>query len=342
MLAALIGCASLANGVAILNNFKRETSSAILAGFNADPNIAVFGNTYYIYPTTDGDPGWNAKDFYVWSSKDLVQWSRSEKPILTFNQANTDPEVPKVPWANNDAWAPTIIERSGKYYFYFSGNNTAYSDDVQKTIGVAVASSPTGPFVPQAKAMIYNNEAVTATVAIDPAAFLDPVSGKYYLFWGNNKALYAELNDDMLSIKQDTLAAVAWDGTFPAENEYFEAPFMVYRDGLYHFTYSIDDTRSVNYRVGYATSSKISGPYTYHGIALQKDEAGGLLATGHQSIINVPGTSDWYICYHYYSSNGGDGTKRQVTIDVLNFNANTGLINVVKPTVGGVPAQTIP
>ena len=30
---------------------------------------------------------------------------------------------------------------------------------------------------------------------------------------------------------------------------------MNYRDGLYHMTYSIDDTGSENYRVGYATAT---------------------------------------------------------------------------------------
>lgn len=34
-----------------------------LPGPNADPHIAAFGDTYYLYPTTDGIEGWGAKSF---------------------------------------------------------------------------------------------------------------------------------------------------------------------------------------------------------------------------------------------------------------------------------------
>lgn len=50
---------------------------------------------------------------------------------------------------------------------------------------MAVASSPEGPFTAQPKAMILNNEALTSGQAIDPAAFFDSNTGKYYLYWGN-------------------------------------------------------------------------------------------------------------------------------------------------------------
>ena len=70
-----------------------------------------------------------------------------------------------------------------------------------------MADSPEGPFTAQPTAMILNNEAVTSGQAIDPAAFQDPVTGKYYLFWGNGAARCTpSSSDDMLSIKPGTLA----------------------------------------------------------------------------------------------------------------------------------------
>ncbi len=93
----------------------REMKSPMLPGLYADPNIAVFGDTYYIYATSDGFAGWGGKEFYVWKSKNLVDWERSEEPFLTLDGENGN-----VPWATGNAWAPTIIERDGKYYFYFS------------------------------------------------------------------------------------------------------------------------------------------------------------------------------------------------------------------------------
>src|SRR5690606_10380358 len=80
----------------------RVVNSPVLPGLYADPNIAVFGDTYYIYATTDGYAGWGGKDFYVWSSKNLVDWERSDEPFLTLDGANGN-----VPWATGNAWAPT-------------------------------------------------------------------------------------------------------------------------------------------------------------------------------------------------------------------------------------------
>jgi beta-xylosidase len=315
----------------VLPRVAEKTGSPVLPGLYADPNIAVFGDNYYIYATTDGFPGWGGNVFYVWKSPDLVSWTRSEEPFLTLNGTNGN-----VPWANGNAWAPTIIERDSKYYFYFSGNNPEYD---RKTIGVAVADSPDGPFTAQPTAMILNEGNVTTGQAIDPAVFEDPTTGKYYIFWGNGgsditPALYAELTDDMLSLKSGTTQSI---GGLP---EFREGIFMNYRKGLFHLTYSIDDTGSENYRVGYATSTSVHGPWTYHGVILQKNASLGILATGHSSIINVPNTDDWYICYHRFAIPNGNGTNREVTIDRLYFD-NQGLMKPVVPTLESVPAQPI-
>ena len=302
-----------------------EMRSPVLPGLYADPNIARFGDTYYLYATSDGVAGWGGKDFYFWTSKNLADWERSDEPFLTL-----DGEDGNVPWASGNAWAPTIIERDGKYYFYFSGHNPAYG---RKTIGVAVADSPEGPFTAQPEAMILNNEAVTSGQAIDPAAFEDPETGKFYLFWGNggpsNGPVYAELSDDMLSIKQDTLERIG------GLTDYREGTFLNYRDGLYHLTYSIDDTGSPNYRVGYATATSVDGPWTYRGVILEKDPTQGILGSGHSSIVQVPGTDEWYIAYHRFALPGGDGTHRETTIDRLTFGAD-GLMEKVVPTLTSV------
>lgn len=301
-------------------------NSPVLPGLYADPNIAVFGSTYYIYATTDGYAGWGGKEFSVWKSQDLVSWTRSEQPFLIL-----DGTAGNVPWATGNAWAPTIIERGGKYYFYFSGHNPTYN---RKTIGVAVADSPEGPFVAQPTAMILNNEAVTSGQAIDPDAFQDPQTGKYYIAWGNGSPVIAELNDDMVSVKSGTYQRIT------GLTDFREGIFLNYRNGIYHLTYSIDDTGSENYRIGYATSTSINGPWTYRGVILQKDLSLGIKATGHNSIINVPGTDDWYIAYHRFAIPGGDGQHRETTIDRITIGAD-GLFQAVVPTLTGVAPERI-
>ncbi|OOB92049.1 family 43 glycosylhydrolase [Rathayibacter sp. VKM Ac-2630] len=304
-----------------------EMKSPVIPGLYADPNIVAFGDTFYIYATSDGFPGWGGKTFYVWSSKNLVDWTRSAQPILTLDGQNGN-----VPWATGNAWAPTITEKGGKYYFYFSGHNASLD---RKTIGVAVADSPTGPFTAQPTAMITNGESVTSGQAIDPAAFTDPATGKSYLFWGNGAPVYGELSDDMLSIKAGTIKRMS------GLTDYREGSFVNYRQGLYHLTYSIDDTGSENYKVGYATSTSVDGPWTYRGVLLEKNPSLGILATGHNSIVNVPGTDDWYIAYHRFAMPGGDGQHRETTIDRVTFDPATGLMQKVVPTLESVAPQTI-
>jgi beta-xylosidase len=302
-------------------------NSPVLPGLYADPNIAIFGDHYYIYATTDGFPGWGGQVFYSWKSPDLVKWTRSASPFLTLNGTSGN-----VPWATGNAWAPTIISRNSKYYFYFSGQNPTYN---RKTIGVAVANSPEGPFTAQPKAFILNNEALKTGQAIDSAAFLDPTTGKYYLFWGNGEPpLYAELADDMLSLKPNSTRAIT------GLTDFREGIFMNYRKGIFHLTYSIDDTGSENYRVGYATSNSVDGPWTYRGILLQKDTSKGILGTGHSSIVNVPCTDDWYIAYHRFAIPNGGGTNRETTIDRVYFGTD-GLMKPVVPTLTSVAPERI-
>lgn len=307
---------------------RAASGNPILPNFYADPNVAVFDGMYYIYATTDGFPGWGGNEFYVWKSPDLVSWSRSTTPFLTLNGT-----AGNVPWAVGNAWAPTIIKRDSTYYFYFSGHNAALN---RKTIGVATAKSPEGPFTAQPQAMILNNEAVTSGQAIDPVAFRDPQTGLHWILWGNGKPVMAQLNNDMISINKNTLQAMS------GLTDYREGSFIVFRKGLYHLTYSIDDTGSPDYRIGYATATTITGPWTYRGVILKKDESQGILGTGHNSVLNVPGTDDWYFVYHRFGIPNGDGTHRVTCIDRLKFDASTGFMQNVVPTLRGVDPQPVP
>lgn len=315
--AALAGCLTLV-----------QAHSPVLPGLWADPNIAVFGDEYYLLPTQDGFPSWSGQQFFVWKSSDLVNWTRGDSAILTLNGTSGN-----VPWSDGSAWAPTIAEKDGKYYFYFSGNNIALG---WKTIGVAVADQPEGPYTAQPEALINNTETVTANQAIDPYAFHDPVSGDDYLFWGNGAALVARLSDDMVSIDTATLAAI--EGL----TDFNEASAVAYRDGLYHFTYAINDTRSEYYATGYATSTALTGPYTSQDPVLQLNATLGILGTGGSTLLNVPGTDDWYIAYHRFQIPDGNGTMRETTIDRVYFDEETGLIEKVVPTLESVGPETVP
>ncbi|MFC0439888.1 family 43 glycosylhydrolase [Kutzneria buriramensis] len=291
-----------------------EMRSPVLPGLNADPNIVAFGDTYYIYPTTDGFPGWGGTTFSAWSSKDLVNWT-NRGVVLDLG--------PGVSWADKNAWAPTIAARNGKYYFYFCA---------EAKIGVAVGDSPVGPFKDTGRPLIASNP--NGGQAIDPAVFIDH-SGQPYLYWGNGNAYVVPLNDDMVSFDPAKVTHITGlDG-------FREGLFMVERKGTYYLSWSIDDTGSPNYSVGYGTASSPTGPFANHGVILSKDTKLGILGTGHSSMLQVPGTDDWYIAYHRFAIPGGDGTHRETTIDKMTFNPD-GTIAPIKPTLESVAPEWVP
>jgi GH43 family beta-xylosidase len=291
-------------------------SNPAVPGLFADPNIVRFGDTYYLYATTDGFAGWSGTQFRAFSSKDLVHWT--DHGVILDVAAD-------IAWADNSAWAPGIAEKNGKYYFYFSAGLA--SGDTRKHLGVAVADSPTGPFRDALGRPLVAAGAFAGQM-IDPAVFTD-TDGRSYLYWGQGSSHQAQLNADMVSFSASQVR------TYKPTN-YNEGSFVVKRGSTYYFMWSENDTRSEDYRVAYATGSSPTGPWSNRvGVILQKDLSLGIKGTGHHSVVQVPGTDQWYIAYHRFAIPNGDGTHRETMIDRLYFNAD-GSIRPVVPTIDGI------
>ncbi len=291
-----------------------RTGSPTLPGLNADPDVHYLDGEYWIYPTTDGFPGWSGTRFTAYSSKDLVHW-KGHGVILDLG--------PDVAWADKNAWAPAIAERDGKYYFYYCA---------EQQIGVAVADSPAGPFKDAlGKPLVAKGGSLKGQM-IDPAVFTDD-DGTSYLYWGNGHGYVVPLNDDMVSFDAGEVKDITPDN-------FREGSFVIKRNGTYYFMWSEDDTRSENYHVAYATGPSPLGPWTKRGTILSKRAEYGILGTGHHSVVNVPGTDDWYVVYHRFALNGpgrpgGDGMHRETTIDRMEFAAD-GTIEPVVPTLESI------
>ena len=181
------------------------------------------------------------------------------------------------------------------------------------------------------KALIdFKPKGVEGGQEIDPDVFTDPKTGKSYLYWGNGYMAVAELNNDMVSIKKETIKVLTPDASYREGTEVF------YRNGIYYFLWSEDDTRSPDYKVRYAMSDSPTGPLTIPeaNIVLEKAPEQGFYGTGHNSVINVPNTDEWHIVYHRFSvPNGihmGDaaGYHREVCMDPLNFKQTGHIIKV--------------
>jgi arabinoxylan arabinofuranohydrolase len=284
-------------GVVALAAIDLMSGNPILPVPTADPDILYANGRYYIYTTAIGP---NNSQFHAYSSADLLSWT-DEGVVLNLND---------VSWAHTGGWAPCVVARNGNFYMYFTA---------AKQIGVAVSSSPTGPFVDKGSALATGD----GTDPIDPMAFVD-TDGQAYLYWGNTTFNMQRLNADMISLT----GARSHD----KPSNYFEAPYMLKRNNVYYLMYSINDYRNDDYHVEYATSSGPMGPWTYKGRITSP--LGAVKGPGHNAVIRKPGCNDeYYFVYHRRTSTNVD--ERQVAIDRMFFDA-AGNIVPVRITNSGV------
>ncbi len=319
-------------------------ANPILPDFHADPEVLYSNQTkkYYIYSTTDGFRGWGGWKFNVFSSENLIDW-KDEGTML-------DVKSDQVPWAVGNAWAPCIEEvkqKDGtyKYYFYFSAHHPRLN---RKAIGVAVADNPVGPFVASNEPIVTDSP-TGGGQQIDVDVFFDPKSKKHYLYWGNGYMAGAELNDDMLSIKKETIKVMTPQGGTLQTWAYREAPYVFYRKGTYYFLWSVDDTGSPNYHVCYGTSRSPLGPIEMvegqYPTILQQVPEKFIYGTAHNSVLQLPGKDEWYIVYHRINKNHIErimqpGIHREVCIDRMTFDKKGRIVPVTPTLDGPAPLST--
>jgi beta-xylosidase len=152
----------------------------------------------------------------------------------------------------------------------------------------------------------------------------------------------AELNDDMTSIKEETVTVLTPRGGTLEDYAYREGTYVLKRNGTYYFLWSVDDTGAANYHVAYGTSDSPLGPITVaeQPVILIQDPDQQMYGTAHNSVLQIPGRDEWYFVYHrinpdYLSRDRGPGFHRQVCIDRMYFNSD-GTIRPTRPTKKGV------
>ena len=302
---------------------QQTSGNPVFPGWYADPEGVIFGDEYWIYPTYSA-PYDEQVFFDAFSSKDLVTWKKH--PRILDNSA--------IKWAKRAMWAPSIVEKDGKYYFFF-GANDIQNNEALGGIGVAVADNPAGPFKDYlGKPLVdkFHNGAQP----IDQFVFQD-ADGAYYLIYGGwRHCNIARLNDNFTGFVPFE------DGTTFKEitpEGYVEGPFMFIRDGKYYFMWSEGGWTGPNYSVAYAIADSPFGPFKRIDKILKQDPK---IATGagHHSVIRVPGTDDYYAVYHRRPLGETDGNSRATCIDRMEFDEN-GRIKPICITNEGVAAQTL-
>ena len=289
-----------------------STGNPIIPGYFADPTIKKFGDTYYIYATTDGS-GAGFGPAQVWTSKDFENWT-----LMPMNWPDSH-------WI----WAPDVMydQNDGKYYM-------VYCQPCQLHMGVS--DTPRGPWkniLGESEAVLVKDRFVTNAITLDGQTFVDD-DGSVYMYWGT-WGIYkgfgcgaGRLNADKKSFSETRLIPNT------EVTDFFEAPFVLKRNGIYYFMYSSGSCHDHTYRVQYATAEKPLGPYTYRGCILETNADSTIHGPGHHSVLQEG--DNYYIVYHRHDNpHSNRGFHRQLCIDKMEF-LTDGSIAKITPTHEGV------
>ena len=289
------------------------TGNPVIPGYFADPTIKKFGDTYYMYATTDGS-GAGFGPAQVWTSKDFVNWT-----LMPMNWPDSH-------WI----WAPDVIRHTdGRYYIFYCQ---------PCIIHCGVSETPRGPWkniLGESEAVLVPDRFVTNAITLDGQTFVDD-DGSVYLYWGT-WGIYKGFGCGAGKMTPD-LKGFTETRLIPNTEavDFFEAPFVLKRNGIYYFMYSSGSCHDHTYRVQYATSDHPLGPYEYKGCILETNEDGTVHGPGHHSILKEG--DDYYIVYHRHDNpHSNRGFHRQLCMDKMEFEAD-GSIRKVIPTHEGVGA----
>jgi len=299
----------------------------------ADPSISKFGNTYYLYGTTDIDHGLEQMGPpVVWKSKDFVNWS-FEGTILTeidwnkpyiYTNKNGDKKYGYFRY-----WAPGQAIKKGNLYYLFP---TIVSPDGNGPVYTLVSESPEGPFRFQNGDGLFWGETPAGKKQsppfvpdIDVEPFTDD-DGSNYVYWRHRKA--ARVNSDFSQIQGEVI-------TMPTKRTaYSEGPTMFKRNGIYYYIYTQGGDQ--NYRNAYMMSKKgpLSGFQIPKGndVFISSSLENGVWGPGHGNVF-YDEDSDTYI--FTYLEFGEGSTTRQVFADRMEFNTD-GTIKTITPGFKGV------
>ncbi len=308
---------------------------------------------YYIYGTSLND------GFEAYVSENLKEW----KHCGQIYKGGTPSQ-----WNKDCFWAPEVYENNGKYYLLYSSNwKDNPSNELENfRIGMAVSSSPIGPFTD-----LYNRPIFDPGYPIIDANLLFD-GDKIYLYYSRccyKHPVESEISDYMkksniydnieeswvygVELKKDFSGIIgspkllicpsksmknkkmAWEDqsvlTKEINRRWTEGSFSFKLGNEYYIMYSANSYEGRYYSVGYAKSDSPLGVFTKsdkNPILKENGSKGGkVLSTGHNMVLKLP---DGSLCCVYHGRMADNPKERVVFIDKMKI--RNGEIKVLGPT----------
>lgn len=268
----------------------------------ADPESRVYGDTVYMYVT-------RSRAYEDQLNIDLVTTSDLEN----FNTHYGILDISTFNGVKKAVWAPTIVDKNGKYYLVFAANDI-HSEDEIGGLYIGESETPIGPFKnvfsdgrPLLNS-IYNN-----AQPIDAHLFRDDDGAVYLYYGGWGHLMVCKMNDSMdgfETMPEPCFGGIARELT---PKSYVEAPYVMKIDGRYHLMYSSGSWTNGTYCVKAAASDTPLGDFTYYADILSAGEIAN--GPGHNSAFCHRGK--WYIAYHRRAIGDSNPHHRRLCIDEL-------------------------
>jgi len=294
----------------------------IVSEWYADPEVRIFGGRAWMYPT-------RSLDFHeqlnldAFSSPDLVNWTKHEAIL----------DASSVGWLRKCLWAPVVFTYQERYYMVFSANDIQVpespwwkpdcaNEPQDGGLGLAVADRPEGPFR-DAIGKPLVGEVINGAQPIDACTFEH--EGRIWLAYGGwGHCNLVKLSEDLTAL--DTFGDGELCREITPSKDYVEGPFFFKRGDWWYFLWSEGSWSHDDYRVAYARSRDILGPWENGGRILESDPA---IATGagHCAVLQHPDGAD-FLFYHRRPIPNQSPNHRVCCIEKLIFDAHGNILPV--------------
>ncbi|WP_072317869.1 family 43 glycosylhydrolase [Sinomicrobium oceani] len=310
IIAGIIGVLLLCTTSCTERKLNITGRNPVIEGYYADPSVIKHNGTFYLYATIDP---WGGDSLALFKSTDFENWEKVALNWPTKAQCKSED--------SNDSmvWAPSVIEgKDGKFHMFVSVGSEVYA---------GISDHPEGPWknVNADQSPFVRTQKEDNIHTIDAEAFLDS-DGKAYLYWGsgfdwkNGHCLVAEMNTSMTKLVSEP------QDITPAN--YFEAPYMIKKDGVYYLMYSDGKCTDSTYQVRYATSDNPYGPFKEgkNSPVLHTIPGTDTYGPGHHSVLEEGGK--YYIVYHRIADPSAKELLREICADELYFGNDNEILEV--------------
>ena len=282
---------------------------------------------------------WAPEIVYDAEEKMYYLFGSSTPQVLSGEDQSVYFALPLVAKSESPRGPFKMISHSDYSYVYKNENNNTIFNETRHKYFLQFSPFDPVKMYEQMLRLNIDTENVKIMRAIDFHPFIDPVTNKKYLYFTNNKnnnatfTMACEMKnwdepiyETMTVITKNKYYEV--DGTEAAVYEKMsginEGPCVVYHNGKYYLSISINNYLDKSYSVIQAVADSPLGKFR----KLRDSEGGLLLSTdgmimdnvsgpGHHGLIEIEG--QLYIIYHKHNDPNEGGSARHVAVDRVNW-----------------------